>query len=132
MNTTEELEKAKAQLAATQGKMENLWDDLADKVASICPDMKGEIAAIRAKGAQRKKERDELIAKCHPDPNNHWPPHEECPVCQKLLNRVENIAKQRCTDPNNEEELGTKFKEVFEELYCKKPEPTPENKENPQ
>lgn len=49
MNTTEELEKAKAQLAATQGKMENLWDDLADKVASICPDMKGEIAAIRAK-----------------------------------------------------------------------------------
>jgi hypothetical protein len=122
---TEELKK-------TQAEIEAMWDDLADKIGEVYPDMKGEIAAVRARGAQRKKERDELIKKCHPDNDNHWPPHDECPVCQKMLGRVENLARQRCADPNNEEELATKFKEVFEELYCKKPEPVPENKENPQ
>jgi hypothetical protein len=119
-----------AEVVRVQVTLEDVWDDLANKVAEICPDMKGEIAAIRAKGAQQKKEREELVKKCHPDNTNHWPPNIECPVCQKLLGRVENLAKNRCTNPDDDKELQEKFDEVFEELYLKKSEP--ENKETPQ
>lgn len=132
MSDTAELDTAEEQLTKAHVEMENLWDDLANKVAEVCPDMTGEIAAIRARGAQRKKDREELVKKCHPDNDNHWPPNIECPVCQKLLGRVENLAKQRCKDPNDDKELQEKFDEVFDELYLKKPDPAPENKENPQ
>lgn len=109
------------EIGQAQALLDQTWDDLANKFAEVCPDMKGEIAAIRAKGAQQKKEREELVKKCHPD-DNHWPPNVECPICQKLLGRVENLAKQRCKDPADDKELQEKFDEVFEELYFKKKE----------
>lgn len=104
-------------------QLDQEWDKLADRLAEVCPDMKPEINAVRAEATRRKREREEAVQKAHGD-NGHWPPSVECPVCAKLLQRVENLARERCANPDDDAELQTKFDEVFDELYCKKQEET--------
>lgn len=31
----------------------------------------------------RRQQRDAKIKECHPD-GGHWPPHSDCPLCQKV------------------------------------------------
>ena len=116
---SEELDQ---QIEKAQADLETAWDELANKMAETCPDMKDEIAALRAKAQLQRQQREELVKKCHPN-DDHWPPNKDCPVCQKLLERVENVAKQRCTNPDDDAELQEKFDQAFEELYFKREEP---------
>lgn len=74
----------------------------------------------RAEVAERRRQREELVKKCHPN-DNHWPPHEECPVCQKIFQKLENEAKAILgeEDSKDEEKLEEKVWEIFEKKYLK-------------
>lgn len=59
--------------------MTDTFDAIIDKMHELFPDMREEIEATRAKA----KEREALLVRCHP--NGEWPPHHDCPACQKLI-----------------------------------------------
>lgn len=63
--------------------MTDTFDAIIDKMHELFPDMREEIEQTRAKAAARKAEREELAKRCHP--NGEWPPHHDCPACQKLI-----------------------------------------------
>lgn len=68
---------------------------------------------------QRHQEQEALIKKCHPD-GNHWPPHEECPACQKVFQRLENTARAELgEDAQDQKKLEDKMVEIFERKYTK-------------
>lgn len=68
---------------------------------------------------QRHQEREALVKKCHPD-GNHWPPHDECPACQKIFQRLENEARAELGEvAKDQKKLEDKVVEIFERKYIK-------------
>lgn len=46
--------------------------------------------------------RDAQVLACHPT-GEHWPPHPDCPACQKVAQMWNNQAKKRCQELGLEE-----------------------------
>lgn len=49
-----------------------------------------------------RAEREAKVKECHPT-GDHWPPHPECPACQKLAQMWDAQAKKRCKELGLEE-----------------------------
>lgn len=96
--------------------LEQVLVDIENQLAQLGPEQAAFVRNARLEREKRKQEREALMAKCHPD-GGHWPPHEECPACQKLLQMVENKAKERCKNPEDMEELEKHFWDVMKEKY---------------
>jgi len=91
------MEELYAEYAAMRRELFDLADQLPDghdlKVAIIESD----------KNIQAAKEgRDDKVKECHPD-GVHWPPHPECPCCQKVAETWDAQAKKRCKELGLEE-----------------------------
>lgn len=46
----------------------------------------------------RRQQRDAKIEECHPD-GGHWPPHSDCPLCQKVEHSRRVIQARQSPDP---------------------------------
>lgn len=70
----------------------NPWDSLEERVVKmveLCPYLEPfykDYQEIKARLAHQSQEREELVKKCHPD-GKCWPPHPDCPACQKLIQK---------------------------------------------
>lgn len=62
------------------------FDQIADKIGELCPELKGDILKSRENLARLKQEREDLVKKCHPD-GKCWPLHPDCPACQKIIQK---------------------------------------------
>jgi hypothetical protein len=93
-----------------------------DRLADLLPSCEREAYRKRKEEAiERRRQREELVKRCHPD-GSHWPPHPECPACQKLMGMLENQARVILgEDAKDEKKLEEKFWELFEKKYVKKP-----------
>ncbi len=111
----------------TPTEMLKTLDDLDaewEKLASFLPEEQQ--AQLRQKKAEREKlhqEREALVKKCHPN-DNHWPPHPDCPACQKIFQMLECQARKVLTEEEakDEKKLEEKVWEIFEERYTKRKE----------
>lgn len=80
------------------------------KLADMMPDgaeFKASLEENDKKIQELVNNREAKVKECHPD-GKHWPPHEECPLCQKVAQKWDKLAKDRCKEmglPETEENL---------------------------
>ena len=98
-------------------------DDAWMSIVNILPDEdKHLLLQVREEIKEQRRQREELVKKCHPN-DNHWPPNEECPVCQKIFQKLENEAKTVLSEDDfkDAKKLEDKIWEIFEKKYLKGP-----------
>ena len=102
-----------ADLYAEYNAMRGELLDLADK---LDPEVKTSILENDKRIQDLIAEREAKVNECHPN-GNHWPPHKDCPACQKVAQKWDKIARDRCKElglPETEENLERVLKEYLD------------------
>ena len=91
------MEELYAEYAAMRGELLDLADKLPDG-----DDFKATIIDADKNIQAAKEGRDDKVKACHPN-GEHWPPHPECPCCQKVAEMWDLQARKRCQELGLEE-----------------------------
>lgn len=116
------LEELYAEYGAMRGDLFTLANSLPDG-----DDFKMNIIEGDKKIQELIDAREAKVKECHPD-GGHWPPHGDCPLCQKVAEKWGNAAKKRCKElglPETEENLEIALKDYLEKGYNKDAESHP-------
>jgi tRNA U54 and U55 pseudouridine synthase Pus10 len=88
--------------------LKNDFADLENQIGDLLSHLPGgrdlydrQMATHKAERERKQSEFEAKVKACHPD-GNHFPPHEECPLCQKVFQRFERLAEARCRELGQE------------------------------